>query len=105
VELSGVCRASAALVPAAPNLYHVRVDVMSQGKMWTALSRPNEDLQPVFRTVSLRSTASHLLAAGLHQEMSERRTMSDDDFRKNYSMLKDLGFWLVDCATIAPRLE
>jgi beta-galactosidase len=96
VEFSGVVEQPKLWSPAAPNLYHVKVEVLRDGKVVDAVTQPAGFRNLVFDIPSGRVTLNGkpiiLAGANLHQEIeSKASAMSDDDFLNNYALMQDLG--------------
>jgi len=97
VELNGSLENPELWSPAAPNLYHVKVEIWRDGQMVDAVTQPTGFRNLVFETatgrVMLNGKPIILAGADLHQEIeSKASAMSDDDFRANYAFMTDLGF-------------
>jgi beta-galactosidase len=96
VELSGSVSNPKLWSPAAPNLYHVKVEVLRGGKVVDEVTQPTGFRNLVFDTATGRVTLNGkpiiLAGADLHQEIeSKASAMSDDDFRANYALMQDMG--------------
>lgn len=83
--------------PATPNLYHVKVEVLRNGKLVDEVTQPAGFRNLVFDTgtgrVQLNGQPFRLAGADLHQEIEAKASaMADDDFRANYALMQDLGF-------------
>jgi len=80
--------------PATPNLYHLRVEVLQNGRVVDAVTEPTGFRTLVFQNgqVTLNGKPTVLAGADLHQEIeSKGSAMDDDDFRKNFELMKDMG--------------
>ncbi len=96
VELRGSVSNPKLWSPAAPNLYHIKVEVLRGGKVVDAVTQPTGFRNLVFDTatgrVMLNGKPIILAGADLHQEIeSKASAMSDDDFRVNYALMQDMG--------------
>jgi beta-galactosidase len=83
--------------PSSPNLYHVRVEILRDGRVVDEVTQPTGFRNLIFEKVTGRATLNGkpiiLEGANLHQEIeSKASAMSDDDFRTNYTFMQDLGF-------------
>ena len=96
VEMYGSVSKPKLWSPGAPNLYHVKVDILRGGRVVDEVTQPTGFRNLVFDTATGRVTLNGrpviLAGADLHQEIESRASaMSDDDFRANYALLKDMG--------------
>ncbi len=97
VELKGSVANPKLWSPDSPNLYHVKVEILRDGKVVDEVTQPTGFRTLVFDTASGRVTLNGkpiiLAGANLHQEIeSKASAMDDDDFRTNYAFMQDLGF-------------
>jgi beta-galactosidase len=97
VEFTGTVAQPKLWSPAAPNLYHVQVEILHNGKVVDEVTQPTGFRNLVFETASgrvqLNGRPIILAGADLHQEIEAKASaMDDDDFRNNYALMKDLGF-------------
>jgi len=82
--------------PLAPQLYHVRVDVLSAGKLVDSITQPTG-----FRTVEFRwkdnealvnGQRVRLYGANVHQDIEEKGgSLSDDELLESFTLMTDLG--------------
>jgi beta-galactosidase len=96
VELNGSVSNPKLWSPAAPNLYHVKMEVLRGGEVVDEVTQPTGFRNLVFDTATGRVTLNGmpiiLAGADLHQEIeSKASAMSDDDFRANYALMQDMG--------------
>jgi beta-galactosidase len=96
VELNGSVSNPKLWSPAAPNLYHVKVEVLRSGEVVDEVTQPTGFRNLVFDIATGRVTLNGnpiiLAGADLHQEIeSKASAMSDDDFRANYALMQDMG--------------
>jgi len=100
IELTGVIPRPKLWSPAAPNLYHVKAEVLRDGNVVDEVTQPTGFRHLIFETatgrVKLNGQPIILAGADLHQEIEAKASaMADDDFRTNYAFMQDLGFnWL-----------
>jgi len=84
--------------PANPNLYHLRVEVLRGDTVTDSITEPVGFRSLVFKDgiVILNGKQTLFAGADLHQEIeSKASAMSDDDFRQDYALVKDMGAdWL-----------
>ncbi len=85
--------------PGAPNLYHVLVEIVRDGKVTDSITQPLGFRQFVFdpkgRT-TINGKPVKLAGGNLHQEIeSKASAMTDDDFRANYALVQDLGYTFI----------
>jgi len=95
-ELNGSISNPKLWSPSAPNLYHVKVEVLRDGEVVDTVTQPTGFRKLVFETATGRVTLNGkpiiLAGADLHQEIeSKASAMSDDDFRANYALMQDMG--------------
>jgi beta-galactosidase len=96
VDLNGSLDQPRLWSPATPNVYHVRVGIVRAGRVVDEVTQPTGFRNLVFDVATGRATLNGqpiiLAGADLHQEIeSKAAAMSDDDFRANYALMKDLG--------------
>jgi beta-galactosidase len=80
--------------PATPNLYHVRVELLQNGQVVDAVTEPTGFRSLVWQNgqITVNGKPMLLFGADLHQEIeSKGSAMSDDDFRHNFDLMKDMG--------------
>jgi beta-galactosidase len=97
LELNGSLKNPKLWSPGAPNLYHVKVEVLRDGEVVDTVTQPTGFRNLVFDAaagrVMLNGRTIILAGADLHQEIeSKASAMSDDDFRADYAFMTDLGF-------------
>jgi len=96
VEFTGTVSRPSLWEPATPNLYHVKVEVLRNGLVLDEVTQPTGFRNLVFepRNTQVKLNGKPIVFAGtnLHQEIeSKASAMSDDDFRANYDLMRDLG--------------
>jgi len=96
IELDGSLAAPKLWSPATPNLYHVKVEVLRAGAVVDDVTQPTGFRTLLFDTASGRVTLNGrpiiLAGADLHQEIeSKASAMSDEDFRADYALMRDMG--------------
>ena len=97
LEFTGTVAQPQLWSPNAPNLYHIKVEVLRNGKVVDEVMQPTGFRNLVFETttgrVQLNGQPIILAGADLHQEIEAKGSaMDDDDFRTNYAQIQDLGF-------------
>jgi beta-galactosidase len=96
VALEGTVEHPRLWEPGQPNLYHLRVEVLSGGRIVDTVIQPTG-----FRTVDFRFSENKVFVNGkrwrffgadLHPEVEDKgNAVSDDDLRANFDLMQDLG--------------
>jgi beta-galactosidase len=94
VKLSGHVSNPRLWAPGAPNLYHLRVDALANGAVVDTVTEPTGFRALEFKDGLVYLNGKRIVLNGpdLHQEIETKASaMSDDDFRKNWELLQDMG--------------
>jgi beta-galactosidase len=100
IEFSGVVKRPKLWSPDSPSLYHVKAEVLRDGKVVDTVTQPTGFRDLVFETatgrVKLNGKPIILVGGNLHQEIEAKASaMSDEDFKSNYEATKDMGLnWI-----------
>jgi len=95
VTLSGRVERPRLWSPSTPDVYRVLVEVLRGGALVDLVTEPTGFRGIEFKDglVKLNGRRIVLTGGNLHQEIEAKSAaMSDDDFRQNFAMMKDLGF-------------